>query len=189
MFRNSFQNVHVLKLIFHCNMKMTISNDLLIPNWPLFSLKLYCSHYKALMNWTGCQFLGFHLMYVQSGQMAFWCKRQHGSGSNFPPPSYIMHDQGRWGPRVNTLVRNCATVRLLAGHRVLHRSCLNFSTSKLLRCPPAHLPTVPRQLANQMLLKTVLIDFIFCTVQYSTWCRPQKAWHYVKVFYSDIQMS
>lgn len=48
----------------------------------------------------------------------------------------IMLGQDRWGPRVNNLVRNCATVVLLAGHRVLRRSCLNFSTSKLLRCPP-----------------------------------------------------
>lgn len=65
---------------------------------------------------------------------AFWCGRQHRRGSDAPP--YIMHGQGRWGPWVNNLVRNCATVRLLAGHRVLRRSCLNFSTSKLLRCPP-----------------------------------------------------
>lgn len=50
------------------------------------------------------------------------------------PP--IMLGQGRWGPRVNNLVRNCATAVLLAGHGVLRRSCLNFSTSKLLRCPP-----------------------------------------------------
>ena len=64
---------------------------------------------------------------------AFWCGTQHRRGS--APPN-IMHGQGRWGPWVNNLVRNCATVRLLAGHRVLCRSCLNFSTSKLLRCPP-----------------------------------------------------
>lgn len=84
---------------------------------------------------------GFRLMYVLSGQMGMSQKPSgvagtHRRESGSPRHRRKMHGQGRWGPRVNNLVRNCATVRLLAGHRVLRRSCLNFSTSKLLRCPP-----------------------------------------------------
>lgn len=84
---------------------------------------------------------GFCLMYVLSGQMGMSQKPSgvagtHRRESDTPQHHRKMHGQGRWGPRVNNLVRNCATVRLLAGHRVLRRSCLNFSTSKLLRCPP-----------------------------------------------------
>lgn len=84
---------------------------------------------------------GFRLMYVLWGQMGMSQKPSgvagtHRRESDTPHHHRKMHGQGRWGPRVNNLVRNCATVRLLAGHRVLRRSCLNFSTSKLLRCPP-----------------------------------------------------
>lgn len=89
------------------------------------------------------------LMYVPSRQMGVSQKpsgvagKQKERKANTPHPSPQLHlqpsimlGQGRWGPRVNNFVRNCTTVVLLAGHRVLRRSCLNFSTSKLLRCPP-----------------------------------------------------
>lgn len=71
---------------------------------------------------------------------AFWCGRQAQERKVHPTapsgPS-IMLGQGRWEPTGRQLSQEIAPlVVLLAEHRVLHRSCLNFSTSKLLRCPP-----------------------------------------------------
>lgn len=102
------------------------------------------------VRWLGCQQPGSHSMYVLSGQMGM-SQKPSGTvgnlGTQAVPSYYMAQASGDHGSTRQSGI--CANVVLLAGHRVLHCSCLNFNTSELLCKPPIRqlsqvgLPFVP----------------------------------------------